>query len=260
MTLSLRGARLTFNRGTADQRVALDGVDLEVPEGQFIVVIGSNGAGKSTLLNAVGGQLMLDAGSVHIDGRDLTREPEHRRAALIARVVQDPMRGTLPSMTIEENLALADMRSRGRGLSAALNAARRERFRATLAGFGLGLESRLATRVGSLSGGQRQVLALAMAVLDPPRVLLLDEHTAALDPRTAELVMQATLRAVQAGRLTTLMITHNMQHAIAFGDRLVMMDAGRIRLDVAGDEKRGLTVDTLVHRFRLADDKILLAS
>ncbi|HMN83645.1 MAG TPA: ATP-binding cassette domain-containing protein, partial [Burkholderiaceae bacterium] len=151
-------------------------------------------------------------------------------------------------------------RSRGRGLSAALNAARRERFRATLAGFGLGLESRLATRVGSLSGGQRQVLALAMAVLDPPRVLLLDEHTAALDPRTAELVMQATLRAVQAGRLTTLMITHNMQHAIAFGDRLVMMDAGRIRLDVAGDEKRGLTVDTLVHRFRLADDKILLAS
>ena len=260
MTLSLVGARLTFNAGTADQRVALDGIDLEMPDGQFVAVIGSNGAGKSTLLNVVSGLLSLDQGAIRIDGQDVTRRPEHRRAALVARVAQDPLRGTLPTMTIEENLALADMRFHGRGLAPALTAVRRERFRATLAGFGLGLEERLGSRVGSLSGGQRQVLALAMAVLNPPRVLLLDEHTAALDPRTAELVMQATLRAVQTGRLTTLMITHNMQQAISYGDRLIMMDAGRIRLDVAGGEKPGLTVDGLVRRFHLADDKILLAS
>ncbi len=260
MSLQLRDARLRFRAGTPDERVALAGVDLEVGDGEFVVLIGSNGAGKSTLLNVVSGQLALDCGSVAIDGRDLTRVAEHRRAALIARVAQDPLRGTVPSLTIEENLALADLRSHGRGLAAALNGARRERFRALLAGFGLGLETRLGTRAGMLSGGQRQVLALAMAVLNPPRVLLLDEHTAALDPRTAELVMRATLDAVQTARLTTLMITHNMQHAIDFGDRLLMLDAGRIRLDVAGDAKRELTVDALVKRFRLADDKLLLAA
>ncbi|MGE0802568.1 MAG: ABC transporter ATP-binding protein [Lautropia sp.] len=260
MSLSLTDARLTFNAGTADARPALDGVSLDVRAAEFVVVIGSNGAGKSTLLNVVSGQLQLDSGTVRIDGDDVTRQPEHRRAALIARVAQDPMRGTLPAMTIEENLALADLRRHGRGLAPALTAARRERFRATLAGFGLGLESRLGNRAGALSGGQRQVLALAMAVLNPPRVLLLDEHTAALDPRTAELVLQATLRSVRDGRLTTLMVTHNMQHAIAFGDRLIMMDSGRIRLDIAGDQKRGLTVAALVERFHLADDKLLLAS
>lgn len=259
MTLCLRGVSKSFHKGTADERMALDRVDLDLPGGSFVVVIGSNGAGKSTLLNVVSGQLALDAGSIVIDGQDVGRRPEHARAALIARVMQDPMRGTLPTMTIEENLALADMRCHGRGLAPALNATRRARYAQALAGFGLGLESRLDSRVGLLSGGQRQVLALAMAVLNPPRVLLLDEHTAALDPRTAELVMQATLHAIEAARLTTMMITHNMQHAIAYGDRLIMMDAGRVLLDIAGDEKRSQTVDSLVKRFHVANDKMLLA-
>ena len=260
MALGLSGVSKTFYKGTSDERIALDDVSLDLAEGSFSVVIGSNGAGKSTLLNVISGQLSLDAGSVHIDAREIGREPEHVRAALISRVMQDPMRGTLATMTIEENLALADMRFRGRNLSRALTAQRRERFAETLSGFGLGLEQRLGSRVGLLSGGQRQVLALAMAVLNPPRVLLLDEHTAALDPRTADLVMRATLHAIEAGRLTTLMITHNMQQAISYGDRLIMMDAGRVRLDISGQQKRQLTVESLVKRFQIADDKMLLAS
>ena len=260
MALGLSKVSKTFYKGTSDERIALDDVSLELSEGTFAVVIGSNGAGKSTLLNVISGQLPLDAGSVRIDGREMAHEPEHVRAALISRVMQDPQRGTLATMTIEENLALADMRHQGRGLKRALSAQRRERFARTLAGFGLGLEQRLGSRVGLLSGGQRQVLALAMAVLNPPRVLLLDEHTAALDPRTADLVMRATVHAVEAGRLTTLMITHNMQQAIHFGDRLIMMDTGRVRLDVGGEHKRELTVESLVRRFQIADDKMLLAS
>lgn len=260
MTLSLDGVSKVFHKGTADERNALDRVSLDLPGGTFMVVIGSNGAGKSTLLNVVSGQLRVDAGSVRIDGQDVSRSPEHRRAALISRVIQDPMRGTLPTMTIEENLALADMRFHGRGLAPALGAKRRDRFARVLSGFGLGLENRLGSRVGLLSGGQRQVLALAMAVLNPPRVLLLDEHTAALDPRTAELVMQATLKAIATAGLTTMMITHNMGHAIAYGSRLIMMDAGRVLLDIADEQKRAMTVDALVKRFHLANDKMLLAS
>lgn len=260
MTLSLKGVSKTFHRGTANERKALDDVSFELAEGGFAVVIGSNGAGKSTLLNVVSGQLALDAGSIAIDGIDIGRSSEHARARLIARVMQDPLRGTLASLTIEENLALADMRFYGRGLGPALNARRRERYARTLAAYGLGLEDRLSSQVGLLSGGQRQVLALAMAVLNPPRVLLLDEHAAALDPRTAEVVMQASLQAIESHRLTTLMITHNMQHAITFGDRLLMMDAGRVRLDISGEAKRDLTVDALVKRFHLSDDKMLLAS
>lgn len=259
MTIRLARAEKRFHRGTADERAALDSVSLELAAGEFAVVIGSNGAGKSTLLNALTGAETLDAGRVEIDGRDVTRWPQHRRARLAARVLQDPMLGTLPSLTVEENLALAEMRGTGPRFELALTAARRARYAAALEPYGLGLEARLGARAGVLSGGQRQVLALAMAVVSAPRVLLLDEHCAALDPRTAELVMQATLHAVAEGKLTTLMVTHNMQHAIRFGERLLMMDAGRVLLDVAGEEKTQLTVEALVARFHLADDRMLLA-
>jgi putative tryptophan/tyrosine transport system ATP-binding protein len=257
--IRLARAEKRFHRGTADERRALDGLTLELAAGSFAVVIGSNGAGKSTLLNALAGTLALDAGAVEIGGQDVTRWPEHRRARLIARVHQDPMLGTLPSLTVEENLALAEMRASGARFERALTPARRARYAAALRTYGLGLEGRLGVRAGLLSGGQRQVLALAMAVISAPDVLLLDEHCAALDPKTAELVMQATLRAVADGKLTTLMVTHNMQHAIRFGDRLLMMDAGRVLLDAAGDDKAQLTVESLVARFHLADDKMLLA-
>jgi putative ABC transport system ATP-binding protein len=257
--LRVEGARRVFHAGTPDARAALDGVTLELATGSFAAVIGSNGAGKSTLLNAIAGTLRLDAGSIRIGAVDVTGMPEHRRAAFVSRVLQDPMQGTLPTLTVEENLALAEFRSAGRGLGRALTASRRARYAELLAVYGLGLEARLAARVGLLSGGQRQVLALAMATMGNPQVLLLDEHAAALDPKTAELVMQATLRAVASSTLTTLMVTHNMRHAIEFGDRLLMMDEGRIRLDLSGSEKSGLSVETLVSRFRAADDKVLLA-
>ena len=255
----LEAARKVFRAGTEDARVALDDVSLELADGGFTVVIGSNGAGKSTLLNAIAGTARLDSGRVLVGDTDVTAWPVHRRAALVARVMQDPMQGTLPTLTVAENLALAEMRARGRGLRPAVDARRRARFAELLAGFGLGLEDRLGTVAGTLSGGQRQVLALAMAVMDVPAVLLLDEHTAALDPRTAGLVLEATVRAVAGHRLTALMVTHDMRHAIAHGDRLLMMDAGAVRLDVSGAAKRALTVESLVERFRLADDKMLLA-
>jgi len=259
VALVLRDLCKTFHKGTADERRALDSVSLSVADGDFVVLIGSNGSGKSTLLNTISGQLRQDSGSITVAGTEVSGQAEHVRAAMIARVLQDPMRGTLPSMTIEENMALADMRHRGRTLAPALDASRRRRFADALAGFGLGLEARLGSVVGLLSGGQRQVLALAMAVLNAPRVLLLDEHTAALDPRTAELVMRSTLSAVREARLTTLMVTHNMQHAIDYGNRLVMMDAGQVRLDLGGAEKSSLTVAELVRRFHLSEDKMLLA-
>lgn len=257
--IRIGGVRRLFHRGTPDERAALDGVTLELADGSFAVVIGSNGSGKSTLLNVLAGSVGLDEGTIHIDGLDVTGWSQLRRSSLVARVLQDPMQGTLPDLSIEENLALAEMRTKGRGLGPALTPQRRERHTALLAGFGMGLESRLGARVGLLSGGQRQALALAMAVMNAPRILLLDEHAAALDPRTAEVVMQATLEAVAKAGLTTLMVTHNMQHAIRYGDRLVMLDAGRIRLDVSGEDKRNLTVESLVERFRLADDRMLLA-
>ena len=257
--IRLAGAEKRFHRGTADERAALDGVSLDLTAGEFAVVIGSNGAGKSTLLNVIAGSEPLDAGSIEIDGTDVTRWPQHRRARLVARVLQDPRLGTLPALTVEENLALADMRATGAGFASALTGSRRARYAEALAPFGLGLEARLGARAGVLSGGQRQVLALAMAVIAAPRVLLLDEHCAALDPKTAELVMAATLHAIAAGPLTTLMVTHNMQHAIRYGGRLLMMATGRVLLDVAREEKARLTVDALVERFHLVDDKMLLA-
>ena len=257
--IRLARAEKRFHRGTVDERAALDAVSLDLTAGEFAVVIGSNGAGKSTLLNVIAGSEPLDAGTIEIDGTDVTSWPQHRRARLVARVLQDPRLGTLPALTVEENLALADLRAAGAGFGRALTNARRARYAELLQPFGLGLEARLGARAAVLSGGQRQVLALAMAVIAAPRVLLLDEHCAALDPKTAELVMAATLHAIAAGGLTTLMVTHNMQHAIRYGDRLLMMDGGRVLLDVAREEKARLTVDALVERFHLADDKMLLA-
>jgi putative ABC transport system ATP-binding protein len=256
--IELHALKVVFYPGSPDERVALDQIDLTLQDGSFSVVVGTNGAGKSTLLNVLAGAIMPQSGSVLIDGANVSAWPVHRRANLVSRVFQDPMLGTAPALTIEENLALAGMRGQQRGFQWALNAERRARFRDLLAGFGLGLETRMGAPAGLLSGGQRQVLALLMATLSRPRILLLDEHTAALDPRTAQLVMDATARIVGEQRLTTLMITHNMTHALAYGDRLLMMEAGRIKLDIAGDEKRGMGINDIVHRFGAANDQILL--
>jgi putative ABC transport system ATP-binding protein len=256
--IQLHDARVVFCPGTPDEKVALDGLNLSLAEGSFTVVVGANGAGKSTLLNVFAGSVVPRSGRLVIDRTDVTSWPVYRRAAMVSRVFQDPMLGTAPTLTVEQNLALADMRGKTRTLSMALDRKRRSRFAEQLAAFGLGLESRMTTPAGMLSGGQRQVLALIMATLDAPRLLLLDEHTAALDPRTAALVMDATRRVVSAQRLTTLMITHNMQHAVDHGDRLLMMEAGRIKLDVAGEEKAGLGVPEIVQRFGMAADHVLL--
>lgn len=251
------GLRKVFNPGTASEKIAIAGLDLEVASSDFVAVIGGNGAGKSTLLNLLGGALRSDAGRITIDGADVTRTPEHNRSDVIARVFQDPMIGTAPSLTVGENMTLALMRVDGRGLRRAVTRTRLDEFRAALAGLRLGLEDRLDAQTGSLSGGQRQALALAMATLRPPKLLLLDEHTAALDPRTSELVMEATAALVQQSRLTTLMVTHNMQHALSYASRIVMMDAGRIVADI-GQEKNAMTVADLVARFHLTDDRIVL--
>lgn len=257
--LSLKDVRKTFTTGLADARPALDGLSLDLAPGDFVLVIGSNGAGKSTLLNAVAGAIRVDSGSVTLDGRDITHMAEYQRAGLIARVFQDPMAGTAAAMTVEENLALAERRGKSHRWVPNLDAARRARYRELLAGLHLGMETRLATPVAQLSGGQRQSLSLVMAVVSTPRLLLLDEHTAALDPRTAALVMQATVEAIASHGLTALMVTHNMRQAIQYGNRLLMMDAGRVRLDVSGTEKAALTTEELVQRFHLTDDRLLLA-
>jgi len=257
--IAIEGLRKTFNAGTVNEKVATAGVSLAMSEGEFVAVIGGNGAGKSTLLNLVSGALSADAGTIAIDGRDVTGQREDQRARDVARVFQDPMVGTAPMLSVEENLALAEMRMKGRGWRAALTAERRQRYRAVLAELGLGLESRLGTLAGALSGGQRQALALVMATLEAPRVLLLDEHTAALDPRTSAAVMQATARLVAAKRLTTLMVTHNMEHALQYGTRIVMMADGRVRADLSPADKQGLTVAQLVDRFHIADDRMMLS-
>jgi putative ABC transport system ATP-binding protein len=256
--IDARNLSKTFNRGTASERQALRDVSLRLEEADFAVVIGGNGAGKSTLLNTIAGEVTPDSGSVRIDGDDVTRQPTHRRAGRVSRVFQDPLAGSAGSMSIEENLALAQSRGGRRRLRFALNGARRDRFRQAVSVFGLGLEDRMQQKVELMSGGQRQSLALAMALLCEPRVLLLDEHCAALDPRTAATVMEATVRAVERGGLATLMVTHNMQHAIDYGNRLIMMMDGRIVFEASGDEKRSLTVEQLIERFHLVDDKMLL--
>lgn len=256
--LTCTGLRKTFATGLPGGRPALDGVDVTFAKGDFIVVIGSNGAGKSTLLNAIAGAFPVDSGTITLDGRDITRLAPHRRAGLVTRVFQDPMLGTAAAMTIEENLALAERRGKGHGLSRLIDPARREQYRAQLSELQLGLEDRLQTVVASLSGGQRQALSLVMAALSRPKLLLLDEHTAALDPRTADRVMEATLRTVLANGLTTLMVTHNMRQAIETGNRLIMMDAGKIKLDISGAEKQGLTPADLVEKFKIDNDRMLL--
>jgi putative tryptophan/tyrosine transport system ATP-binding protein len=262
--LALEGLVKRFGRGTAAEVTALDAVSLEVSAGEFVTLIGSNGAGKSTMLRTVLGTVTPDRGRVVLDGRDITRDPVHRRAHDIGRIAQDPGESTCAGMTVEENLAMAVQRGRPRGLGWGVTAPRRAMFRARLAEVGLGLESRLGTRVGTLSGGQRQALGLLMATLRTPKVLLLDEHTASLDPKAAELVMAFTGQLVAEARLTTLMVTHNMYQAIRWGSRLVMMHAGRVVLDLRGDAKDRLRVQDLVTRFyeasgtELTEDRLLL--
>jgi putative tryptophan/tyrosine transport system ATP-binding protein len=257
--LRLDAIRKTFARGTPNAKQALAGITFTLEPGEFAIVIGGNGAGKSTLLNAVAGSIRPDEGAIWIDGQAVTQQREEERARTVSRVFQDPMVGTAPSLTVEENLALAEMRAGGAGLRPALTQARRQRYRDHLAPLKLGLEERMTTAAGALSGGQRQSLALAMATIATPRVLLLDEHTAALDPRTAEIVLAATVRLVADAHLTALMVTHNMRHAVEAGSRVIMMDAGTIRVDIAGAEKSRLSVEDLVARFHISDDKLLLS-
>ena len=247
--LELCGVEKVFHAGTVNERVALAGVDLRLNDGDFVTVIGGNGAGKSTLLNAVAGTFPIDRGQILIDGKDITRLPEHARARFLGRVFQDPMMGTAPTMQIVENLALAARRGKRRSLRWGISKGEQEKYRELLADLGLGLEDRMTTRVGLLSGGQRQALTLLMATLVRPRLLLLDEHTAALDPKTAANVLSLTDRLVSEQGLTALMITHNMRDALAHGNRLIMMDGGRVVLDVCGEEKKALTVESLLDRF-----------
>ena len=256
---------MTFNPGTPIENRVLRGLDLEIPSGQFVTVIGSNGAGKSTFLNAVSGDLIVDGGSIQIDGTDVTRLPAARRAGLVARVFQDPMAGTCESLTIEENMALAFKRGERRGFGFSITRGLREQFREKLAILKLGLENRLADRIGLLSGGQRQAVSLLMASLKPSRILLLDEHTAALDPKTAAFVLELTARIVESARLTAMMVTHSMRQALDYGSRTVMLHEGRVILDVSGPERKGMSVEDLLHMFektrgeKLDDDKLLLA-
>ena len=255
----------TFNAGTVNEKTALRNLSLTLEDGDFVTVIGGNGAGKSTMLNAVAGTIQVDTGSILLDGKDITRLPEYKRAAYLGRVFQDPMMGTAATMQIEENLAMADRRGKRRTLRRGITAADRERYIEQLKVLDLGLEERMTTKVGLLSGGQRQALTLLMATLQKPELLLLDEHTAALDPKTAAKVLEATQRIVEREHLTTMMITHNMRDAIAYGNRLIMMYNGHVAVDVSGEEKKKLTVEQLLSLFSKAsgsdeaDDKLLLS-
>ena len=254
-----------FNAGTINEKRALNGVSLTLNDGDFVTVIGGNGAGKSTLMNAIAGVFGVDSGKILIDGMDLTHLPEYKRAKYIGRVFQDPMMGTAATMQIEENLALAARRGMKRTLRIGITKAEREEYKEQLKILGLGLENRMTSKVGLLSGGQRQALTLLMATLRKPKLLLLDEHTAALDPKTAEKVLEATERIVAKDKLTTVMITHNMRDAIAHGNRLIMMYDGKILIVVSGEEKKNLTVEQLLSLFSKAsgsdeaDDKLLLS-
>ena len=247
--LEIQNLWKTFNPGTVNEMAALQGVNLTLNDGDFVTVIGSNGAGKSTLLNAVAGVFLADQGSIRLDGMDMTSLPEHRRASGIGRVFQDPMMGTAATMQIVENLALAARRGQFRGLRRGITRQEKEQYREQLRTLELGLEDRLTTKVGLLSGGQRQALTLLMATLRRPKLLLLDEHTAALDPATAAKVLSLTDKIVSEHSLTTLMITHNMKDAIAHGNRLIMMNEGKIIYDVAGEEKANLTKADLLQNF-----------
>lgn len=248
--LELRSIALTFNEDTPDEKKALQDINLTLREGDFVTVIGSNGAGKSTMMNVISGSLIPDMGVVDIDGTKVTHLPEYKRSRYIGRVFQDPMAGTAPSMTIEENLAMAYARNKKRSLRAGVTKKRRTMFRDYLKTLNLGLEDRLTAKVGLLSGGERQALSLLMATFTEPNILLLDEHTAALDPSRAELITQLTGDVVKKFNLTTLMVTHNMQQALDLGNRLIMMDKGQVIFDVEGKEKQALTVEKLMHEFQ----------
>ena len=253
--LKLTGVSKTFSRGTVDEKLAISDLNLTVEDGEFVCIIGSNGAGKSTLFNAVCGDFYVDSGEILLDGKDITTMPQHKRAKQIGRLYQDPMRGSAPGMSIEENLALAAGHG---GWLSAISKAERADFMERLALLGMGLENRLKHPVGLLSGGQRQALTLLMATVNPPKLLLLDEHTAALDPVTAEKVLTLTKSIVEENRLTCMMITHNMQSALDVGTRTLMMNDGKIIFDVRGEERKNCTVSDLMQQFRIQNDRMLL--
>lgn len=263
--LEMRHVTKIFNRGSVDEKIALNDLSLTLNDGEFVTVIGGNGAGKSTMQNAICGTWQPDEGQIILDGIDVTSLPEHKRAQYLGRVYQDPMTGTAAGMQIEENLALAARRGKKRTLRSMITKTEREEYQKLLSELGLGLETRLKAKVGTLSGGQRQALTLLMATLQRPKLLLLDEHTAALDPKTAARVMELTEKIVNETKLTTLMITHNMRDAIQYGDRLIMLHDGRIILDISGEEKQKLTVAELLEMFtkasgnEFADDRAILA-
>lgn len=263
--LELKNIKKTFNRGTINEKKALEGVSLKLEPGDFVTVIGGNGAGKSTMLNMIAGVYPVDSGAVVIDGRNVTRQPDYKRAAYLGRVFQDPMMGTAADMEIEENLAMAYRRGRRRGLRWGISRQEKENYHEALKMLDLGLEERMTSKVGLLSGGQRQALTLLMATLRQPKVLLLDEHTAALDPKTAAKVLELTRELVEKNSLTTLMITHNMKDAIRLGNRLIMMHEGHIIYDVAGQEKKALKVADLMNKFEeasggeFANDRMILS-
>ncbi len=264
--LKITNVSKTFNQGTINEKVALDNVSITINDGDFITVIGGNGAGKSTLLNAICGTIAVNGGTIELDGKDITALKEAKRAKYLGRVFQDPMMGTCADMSVEENLALAVRRGKKRTLKWGMPKKDRELYVEELTKLNLGLEERLSNKVGLLSGGQRQAVTLLMATLTRPELLLLDEHTAALDPKTAEKVLALTKQIVEGSGITTLMITHNMQDAITYGNRLIMMNAGKIIYDVSGEEKKNLTVKTLLEKFEeiapevVASDKMVLAT
>ncbi|MCQ2771336.1 MAG: ABC transporter ATP-binding protein [Clostridia bacterium] len=263
--LEIKNITKVFNAKTVNEKVALDNVSLTLNDGDFVTIIGGNGAGKSTLLNAIAGTYRPDAGKIIIDGKDVTKFSEHKRAKFLGRVFQDPMMGTAASMQIDENLALASRRGKVRGLKWGITKAEREQYKEALKELGLGLEDRITTKIGLLSGGQRQAVTLLMASINKPQVLLLDEHTAALDPKTAAKVLEISDKIISEHKLTALMVTHNMNHAIEYGNRLIMMNAGKIILDISGEAKKNLTVDELLRQFnnisgeQFANDRALLS-
>lgn len=261
--LEITGLKKVFNRGTVNEKVALNGLNITVNDGDFVTVIGGNGAGKSTMLNAICRVFPVDEGKIVLDGNDITALPEYKRAKFLGRVFQDPMMGTSPNMEIQENLALAYRRGKSRLLRPGITKAEKELYREHLKRLGLGLEDRMTSKVGLLSGGQRQSLTLLMATLNRPDLLLLDEHTAALDPKTAAKVLALTEEITAEEKLTTIMITHNMKDAIHYGNRLVMMHEGRVVYDVSGEEKSALTVEDLLKKFEqtagMVNDRLILA-
>lgn len=248
----------TFGKGTINELRALDGIDFHGREGDFITIIGSNGAGKSTLMNSIAGVFPSDSGSIMLDGIELSKLPEHKRARYIGRVFQDPLKGTAFDMTIEENLSIAYNKTRSRGLQAGINRADRELFREKLSMLGMGLEDRMKEKARLLSGGQRQALTLFMAVISKPKLLLLDEHTAALDPSAAKKVLDLTDQFAAEGGMCTMMITHNMKAALEHGNRTILMQAGRIVMDISGSEREAMTVEKLVEKFEIDNDRMLL--